>query len=152
MLEFTGRYTLLLRRRGRSNPVFAFLIKTQGHRMWKLVPVFQQHLVRGPEFEVCSWENSRERRRENGALVIIITVLCVWTGSLHSSPWSHLILTHNPRKRHEHLHFRNEAPKVKCIFIKHRVGVTEVRRELWPADGWVQDTASHGGRRKVQLR
>jgi len=66
-----------LRRRGRSNPVFAFLIKTQGHGMWKLVPVFQQHLVRGQEFEICSWEGSGERRRENGALVIVITVLCV---------------------------------------------------------------------------
>lgn len=45
--------------------------------MWKLVPVFQQQLVRGQEFEICSWEGSGEKRRENGALVIVVTAPCV---------------------------------------------------------------------------
>lgn len=45
--------------------------------MWKLVRVFQQQLVRGQEFEVCSWEGSGEKRRENGALVTAVTAPCV---------------------------------------------------------------------------
>lgn len=71
----------------------------------------------GQEFEICSGK-ALGRGRGKWALVIIITVLCVWTGPyihLHDLIWS----SHNSRKRHEHLHFRNEAPKVKRIFIKH---------------------------------